>query len=90
MYLAEHFKANGSYEILINEEIEKNFEKPQSTGANKCYTSKVISAKIQSRHINRIKYDVFIKYNSRNTISDEEFKGHIANEKKIVKSNHAL
>ena len=46
MYLAEHFKVNGSYEILINEEIEKNFEKPQShDGANKCYTSKIIFAK---------------------------------------------
>ena len=67
MYLAEHFKVNGSYEILINEEIEKNFEKPQTSGgANKCYTSKIISAKIQSRHINRIKYDIFIKYNARN------------------------
>jgi hypothetical protein len=83
MYLAEHFNVNGSYEIFINEEIEENFEKPQShDGANKSYTSKIIFAKIQSRHINRLKYDIFIKYNARKSVSDAEFKEQIHNEKK--------
>jgi hypothetical protein len=73
---------------LIHEEIGKNYEKPiTSDTANKCYTSKIISAKIQSRHINRIQYDIYIKYNARNTISDEEFKEHISNEIKIGKGN---
>jgi hypothetical protein len=73
---------------LIHEEIEKNYEKPiTSNTANKCYTSKIILAKIQSRHINRIQYDIYIKYNARNTISDEEFKEHISNEIKIEKGN---
>ena len=48
-YLAEHFKKNGKYVILA---YTKN-----SSDENK-----IILSKIQSRHINRIQYNVIIEY----------------------------
>ena len=48
-YLAEHFKLNGRYEIKVNIELIEN-------------NSKILSAAIQSRHHNAVKYKIFISY----------------------------
>lgn len=49
-YIGEHFNENGKYLIYLSKNSEKLAD------------SKVILARIQSRHVNIIKYKVYIKY----------------------------
>ena len=55
-YLAEHFK-NGKYEIMINKAVIDSKK-----------DLKLLHAKIQSRHVKRTKYNVFIGYESNKTV----------------------
>ena len=53
-YLAEHFKINGKYTILIEKENQ------QVNG------DKLICVEIQSRHSNAVKYKLYIRYPPNN------------------------
>ena len=58
-YLAEHLKKNGNYAIYVSENEYRNNGK------------KILMAKIQSRHINRIEYQIVIEYVPHSTNADD-------------------
>ncbi|RNA21719.1 vacuolar sorting-associated 13c [Brachionus plicatilis] len=58
-YLSEHFESNEDYQFLVSNNMENDED------------SKIVFAKIQSRHSNSVKYKVFVRFKPNSNQLDD-------------------